>query len=702
MHKLNLAHYGLFSFLKPKKLGLSLINTKANFSGRKVLPLGFPFQTFSNVNKRLIFGRGPFRPQSCLSNQGHRNRVDKTLNIDTGLLKRAKTPNYANFYVPERFSMFLPHPRLLKNCFKFNNTKIPKTQPFLVCRSFEPDLEPVFDDSLLDLPRTRFDLSSKNIVRYLGTDQYTNLVPNRLDSRFLVTSPNTVWCIDVCKLKTKVQRAGWKYLNLFAAMDLATGKIVAWFVKVDVTAMDIVKCLTPHLAAIRASHLSYGEHNYLLIHSDRGTQFTSDQFTNMQRLFSDFVVLSMSRSGLPTDNSPIERLFRTIVRNPTFWKKVTSYLNEPESVENVQDYVDLFSKIVNYYNSRWSSDRSLEISPEQAETAYKTAKVIGIQPPDTLIANNQAKYDAEFKEVQEYRVTVKECFHQIWMDVAKNASQLERNQNVQAQVFLINQAEQIIQAQSQQQEQITQLTNLVQNMTEKSKQKKNKQKKPQIQRDPFQPAYLNYLSEFMQHNKLMNVAASRNWVSLVILMGTGVRCSDVYQITHGQIKQLIETGQITMLNVKVKRMHTSAIYPAALEELIFAYKNHCALLEHLGKPPTDSDFLNRVFGDEPSEAKFNLINSQSFNRSLNDSLKKFSKLLSEKLNRNVTLKTHSGRIGIVTGLIQKGVNIDTVRKIVGHQQIQTTQQYDKSYISFEKRQELLGLLNDTDQEKKDF
>ena len=67
----------------------------------------------------------------------------------------------------------------------------------------------------------------------MGTDQYTNLVPNRLDSRFLVTSPNTVWCIDVCKLQTKVQRAGWKYLNLFAAMDLATGKIVAWFVKVD-------------------------------------------------------------------------------------------------------------------------------------------------------------------------------------------------------------------------------------------------------------------------------------------------------------------------------------------------------------------------------------------------------------------------------------------------------------------------------------
>ena len=108
MYKTNLAHYGLFSPLKPKKLGLSLISTKANFSGRKFLPLGVPFQTFSSTNKRFNFKRGPFRPQSCLSNQGHRNHVDKLLNIDMVFLKRANTLKHAKFCVSERFSTFVP------------------------------------------------------------------------------------------------------------------------------------------------------------------------------------------------------------------------------------------------------------------------------------------------------------------------------------------------------------------------------------------------------------------------------------------------------------------------------------------------------------------------------------------------------------------------------------------------------------------
>jgi len=65
-----------------------------------------------------------------------------------------------------------------------------------------------------------------------------------LDSRFVVATPNTVWSVDVCKLKTKVRKYGYKNLQLFVAFD---PKIITYM---EVTAMDIVKALTPHLVAL--------------------------------------------------------------------------------------------------------------------------------------------------------------------------------------------------------------------------------------------------------------------------------------------------------------------------------------------------------------------------------------------------------------------------------------------------------------------
>jgi hypothetical protein len=52
--------------------------------------------------------------------------------------------------------------------------------------------------------------------------------------------------------------------------------------------------------------------------------------------------------------------------------------------------------------------------------------------------------------------------------------------------------------------------------------------------------------------------------------------------------------------------------------------------------------------------------------------------------------SHSGRIGFVTGLIQAGVSIDIVSKMVGHKQITTTQRYDQYTVPPDKARDLLN------------
>ncbi len=94
---------------------------------------------------------------------------------------------------------------------------------------------------------------------------------------------------------------GWLYVA--AVVDLFSRRVVGWSMNAAMTAQLVTDALV--MAIWRR-----GKPDALLHHSDRGSQYTSEQF---QRLMADHgVVCSMSRSGNVWDNAAMESFFSSL------------------------------------------------------------------------------------------------------------------------------------------------------------------------------------------------------------------------------------------------------------------------------------------------------------------------------------------------------------------------------------------------------
>ena len=83
-----------------------------------------------------------------------------------------------------------------------------------------------------------------------------------------------------------------------------------------------------------------GKPDALLHHSDRGSQYTSEQF---QRLMADHgVVCSMSRSGNVWDNAAMESFFSSLKTERTARK---TYRTRDDAKADVFDYIERFYNV---------------------------------------------------------------------------------------------------------------------------------------------------------------------------------------------------------------------------------------------------------------------------------------------------------------------------------------------------------------------
>lgn len=122
-----------------------------------------------------------------------------------------------------------------------------------------------------------------------------NLLNREFDSP---SKPNEVWVSDITYLWTD---EGWMYLA--AVVDLFTRRVVGWALENRMTSQLVVDALQQAIDQQRPS----GE---VLCHSDRGSQYASEQYQNQLR--ENGFVCSMSRKGNCWDNAPMESFFATL------------------------------------------------------------------------------------------------------------------------------------------------------------------------------------------------------------------------------------------------------------------------------------------------------------------------------------------------------------------------------------------------------
>src|SRR6266850_356660 len=158
-----------------------------------------------------------------------------------------------------------------------------------------------------------------------GERQVAAVAPNVLDRSFEAPAPNRKWIADFTYVWTA---EGWLYVA--AVVDLFSRRVVGWSMNAAMTAQLVTDALV--MAIWRR-----GKPDALLHHSDRGSQYTSEQF---QRLMADHgVVCSMSRSGNVWDNAAMESFFSSLKTERTTRRM---YRTRDDAKADVFDYFERY------------------------------------------------------------------------------------------------------------------------------------------------------------------------------------------------------------------------------------------------------------------------------------------------------------------------------------------------------------------------
>lgn len=150
-------------------------------------------------------------------------------------------------------------------------------------------------------------------------------VRNHLARDFAANEPNTKWVVDITYIRTG---EGWLYLCV--VVDLYSGKVVGW-------SMSPVQDRHLVLKAVMMASWQRPDRSLVILHSDRGTQFTSAEY--QQFLKDHHIISSMSDVGHCGDNAPAEGFFGMLKRERVHRRR---YLTLAEARADVFDYIERF------------------------------------------------------------------------------------------------------------------------------------------------------------------------------------------------------------------------------------------------------------------------------------------------------------------------------------------------------------------------
>ncbi len=125
------------------------------------------------------------------------------------------------------------------------------------------------------------------------------IAPNLLDRNFTADKPNTTWTGDVTYIATE---AGWLYLAV--VIDLFSRRIVGWSMKTMIDRSLVIDAL--EMACLQRRPQA----GVAIFHSDRGSQYASDDFREVMKMYG--LTASMSRKANCWDNAVTETLFGSL------------------------------------------------------------------------------------------------------------------------------------------------------------------------------------------------------------------------------------------------------------------------------------------------------------------------------------------------------------------------------------------------------
>jgi len=174
--------------------------------------------------------------------------------------------------------------------------------------------------------------------------------PNILDQIFTADAPNQKWVTDITYLPTE---SGWVYLA--AVLDLFSRKVVGWSISESLATPLVSTTLRNAIEARKPDTKS------LLHHSDRGSQYASDDYQKTLRTLN--IICSMSRTGCCYDNAVMERFFWSLKHE---WTKFEHFADINQARRSVFQYIETF------YNSKRIHQTLGYKTPDEFEEQHHT------------------------------------------------------------------------------------------------------------------------------------------------------------------------------------------------------------------------------------------------------------------------------------------------------------------------------------------
>lgn len=174
--------------------------------------------------------------------------------------------------------------------------------------------------------------------------------PNILDQIFTADAPNQKWVTDITYLPTE---SGWVYLAV--VLDLFSRKVVGWSISESLATPLVSTTLRNAIEARKPDTKS------LLHHSDRGSQYASDDYQKTLRTLN--ITCSMSRTGCCYDNAVMERFFWSLKHE---WTKFEHFADINQARRSVFQYIETF------YNSKRIHQTLGYKTPDEFEEQHQT------------------------------------------------------------------------------------------------------------------------------------------------------------------------------------------------------------------------------------------------------------------------------------------------------------------------------------------
>lgn len=181
----------------------------------------------------------------------------------------------------------------------------------------------------------------------------TKEYPNLLEQNFFADKPSKKWVGDITYIYTK--ETGWTYLAI--VMDLFDLKVVGWSYGLNMTD-DLV------IEAFNKAMNNRGLDEDAIFHSDRGSQYTSNDFEALLEKLK--IKHSYSKKGYPYDNASMES-FNAIL------KKEEVNVNTYKTFEEAK--LAIFEFIESWYNNKRIHSTLNYLTPNEKYNNYITSLV---------------------------------------------------------------------------------------------------------------------------------------------------------------------------------------------------------------------------------------------------------------------------------------------------------------------------------------